>query len=75
MAKKDYYKGITIQYKGDDSKLSAVLSKMNGEMRQSQGAARALDAALKWDSKNVDLIRDRIKVCGDQVRKIGRAHV
>lgn len=67
MATKDYYKGVTVQYKGDDSKLSAVLTKMNSEMRQSQGAARALDAALKWDGKNVNLIIDRIKVCHKQI--------
>ncbi len=68
MATKDYYKGITIQYKGDATELSKVLSQINSEMRQSQGAARALDAALKWDGKNVDLVNDRIKVTEKQIR-------
>ncbi len=68
MATKDYYKGITIQYKGDATGLSAALSQINSEMRQSQGAARALDAALKWDGKNVDLVNDRIKVTEKQIK-------
>ena len=67
MATKDYYKGITIQYKGDATNLSKVLSQINSEMRQSQGAARALDAALKWDGGNVNLINDRIKVTEKQI--------
>ena len=58
MATKDYYKGVTIQYKGDATNLSKVLSQINSEMRQSQGAARALDAALKWDGKNVIMAED-----------------
>ena len=68
MATEDYYKGVTIQYKGDATSLSKVLSQINSEMRQSQGAARALDAALKWDGKNVNLVNDRIKVTEKQIR-------
>ena len=68
MATKDYYKGITVKYEGDTTGLSKALSQINSEMRQSQGAARALDAALKWDGKNVNLINDRIKVTEKQIK-------
>lgn len=67
MATRDYYQGVVIQYKGDDSNLSAVLGKMNTEMRQSQGAARALDAALKLDPKSLALVEDRAKVLEKQI--------
>lgn len=59
MATKDYYKGVTIQYKGDATQLSKVLGQLNAELRQSQAASRALDAALKLDPKSLGLIKDR----------------
>lgn len=68
MATKDYYKGVTIQYKGDDTQLSKVLADMNSQMRQSQGAARQLDAALRMDPKSLNLIKDRAEVVAKQIK-------
>ena len=68
MATKDYYKGVTIQYKGDNTQLSKVLADMNSQMRQSQGAARQLDAALRMDPKSMNLIKDRAEVVAKQIK-------
>lgn len=65
---RDYYKGVTIQYKGDATQLSKVLAQMNGEMRQSQGAARALDAALRLDPKSLVLVKDRTAEVEKQIK-------
>ena len=67
MATKDYYKGITIQYKGDSTELSAVLASMNKDMRQSQGAARALNTALKLDPTSTALVKDKMEVVAKQI--------
>lgn len=68
MATKDYYKGVTIQYKGDSTQLSKVLADMNSQMRQSQGAARQLDAALRMDPASLNLIHDRAEVVAKQIK-------
>ena len=68
MATKDYYKGVTVQYKGDSTQLSKVLADMNSQMRQTQGAARQLDAALRMDPKSLNLIGDRAEVVAKQIK-------
>ena len=64
---RDYYKGVTIQYNGDATQLSKVLAQINSETRQSQSAARALDAALKLDPSGLALVRDRAAETAKQV--------
>lgn len=68
MATRDYYKGVTIQYNGDATNLSKVLGQINGEMRQSQSAARALDTALRFDPSGLALVKDRAEVAAKQVK-------
>ena len=65
MATKDYYKGITIQYKGDDTQLSKVLANMNSQMRQSQGAARQL-AALRAGKGFEGVLREVCQLSEDE---------
>lgn len=64
---KDYYKGLTIQFEGDTTKVSSALGTLNKDLRQSQSAARALDTALKLDPQGLGLIKDRAEVTSRQI--------
>lgn len=45
----DNYRGLTIRFGGDTSRLSKALKAANGSIRETQGLIRQLDAALKLD--------------------------
>jgi len=64
---KDYYRGLTVQFEGDTTKVSSALGALNKDIRQSQSAARALDTALKLDPQGLGLIKDRAEVTSRQI--------
>lgn len=52
-------KGITIQFAGDTTKLDKALRQVNNETRNIDKELRQVDKALKFNPKNIDLLRQR----------------
>lgn len=63
----DVYRGLTIEIDGKTDKLTAALSKVNGEVKTANGNIRALDRALKIDPGNMSLLGDKVKEAGAKV--------
>ena len=61
------YKGLTIEIDGNTDRLSAALSKVNGEVKTANNSIRGLDRALKIDPGNLTIIGDKIKANTDKV--------
>jgi TP901 family phage tail tape measure protein len=53
------YKGITFEFNGNATKLSAALSGVNKDIRTSQGNLRELNKCLKLDPGNNTLLKQR----------------
>ena len=52
-------KGITIEFRGDTTKLDSALRKINGETRKLDKELRAVDKALKFNPTSVELWRQK----------------
>lgn len=49
-------KGITIQFRGDDTQFEAAVKKVQGELKQTGSEVSLLNKKLKFDPKNVELL-------------------
>lgn len=61
-------KGITIEIGGDTTKLVSALSKVDNAISASKTNIRDLDRALKLDPTNVNLIKDRQRELGNEIK-------
>ena len=52
-------KGITIEFNGDTTKLDKALRQVNNETRSIDKELRQVDKALKFNPKNIDLLRQK----------------
>jgi len=52
-------KGITISFNGDTTKLDKALRQVNNETRSIDKELRQVDKALKFNPKNIDLLRQK----------------
>jgi len=52
-------KGITIEFNGDTTKLDKALRQVNNETRNIDKELRQVDKALKFNPKNIDLLRQK----------------
>lgn len=61
-------KGITIEFRGDTTKLSQALRDVNSETRKTSAELKKIDQALKFNPGNVDLLRQKYDVLGNQIK-------
>lgn len=59
--------GITIELNGDTTKLEKSLKGVNGEVKSTQNALNDVKKLLKLDPTNIDLLRQRQKLLGNQI--------
>ena len=50
-------KGITIEFRGDTTQLDKALKQVNSETKKIDRELNAVNKALKFNPKNVDLLR------------------
>lgn len=62
-------KGITIEFKGDTTKLGKALSDVNKEIRTTDSALREVDKALKLDPTNVELLAQKEELLNKQIQQ------
>lgn len=55
-------KGITIEFRGDTTKLSSALNQVRNEAKSFDKELKYIDNSLKFNPKNVDLLRQKIAV-------------
>jgi len=55
-------KGITVEIGGDTTKLTQALSKVNGEIRNTQAQLKDVNKLLKLDPGNTELIAQKHKL-------------
>ena len=55
-------KGITIEFRGDTTKLDKALKDINKEARSTASELKQIDRALKYNPGNVDLLRQKYTV-------------
>lgn len=60
-------KGITIEFKGDTTKLGKALSDVNSKIRATDNALREVDRALKLDPNNVELLAQKEALLNNQI--------
>ena len=61
-------KGISIVIDGDTRKLDKALKDVNSATRTTETQLRNVEKALKMDPGNVDLIKDKHRLLGDQIK-------
>lgn len=61
-------RGITIELGGDTSGLSQSLKDVNGEINNTQKQLKDVEKLLKLDPKNTELLRQKQKLLGDQIK-------
>lgn len=61
-------KGITIEFRGDTTKLDKAMRDINKEARNVQTELKEIDRALKFNPKNVDLLRQKYDVLQDAIK-------
>ena len=62
-------KGITIEFRGDTTKLDKALRQVNQETRDIDKELRQVENALKFNPTNVDLWRQKQQLLTDKVRE------
>ena len=62
-------KGITVEIGGDTTKLTQALSKVNGEIRNTQAQLKDVNKLLKLDPGNTELITQKHKLLGQAVEE------
>lgn len=55
-------KGITIEFRGDTTKLSSAINQVRNEAKSFDKELKYIDNSLKFNPKNVDLLRQKIAV-------------
>lgn len=60
-------KGITIQFDGDTVGLDRALKKIKGETKSVDGQLRAVNNALKFNPRNVELLKQKFTLLGQKV--------
>lgn len=60
-------KGITIEFRGDTTKLGKALNDVNKEIRTTDSALREVDKALKLDPSNVELLAQKEELLNKQI--------
>ena len=61
------YRGLTIEIDGKTDKLTAALSRVNGEVKTANNSLAGLNRALKIDPGNITLMGDKVKAAGSKV--------
>src|SRR5574343_290227 len=61
------YRGLTIEIDGKTDKLTAALSRVNGEVKTANNALAGLNRALKIDPGNMSLLGDKVQAAGTKV--------
>ena len=61
------YRGLTIEIDGKTDKLTAALSRVNGEVKTANNSLAGLNRALKIDPGNITLMGDKVKAAGAKV--------
>lgn len=62
-------KGITIEFRGDTTKLGKALNDVNKEIRTTDSALREVDKALKLDPSNVELLTQKEQLLNKQIEQ------
>ena len=62
-------KGITIEFRGDTTKLGKALTDVNKEIRTTDSALREVDKALKLDPSNVELLAQKEQLLNKQIEQ------
>lgn len=62
-------KGITIEFRGDTTKLGKALNDVNKEIRTTDSALREVDKALKLDPTNVELLAQKEALLNKQIEQ------
>ena len=62
-------KGITIQFRGETTRLDNALKKVNKETRSVDNELRKVNRALKFNPGNVDLLRQKHQLLGQKIKE------
>lgn len=62
-------KGITIEFRGDTTRLDKALRQVNNETRSIDAELRKVNNALKFNPGNVDLLRQKQQLLGDKIKQ------
>lgn len=62
-------KGITIQFRGDTTELSKAINKMRTEAKGVDKELGYINNSLKFNPKNVDLLKQRLAILKDTTKK------
>lgn len=60
-------KGITIEFRGDTTKLDKALRGINNETKKTQDELKKVDRALKFNPNNVDLLKQKYTLLTKQI--------
>ena len=61
-------RGITIELGGDASGLERALKGVNKEVKNTQAQLKDVERLLKLDPKNTELLKQKQKLLGDQIK-------
>lgn len=62
-------KGITIEFRGETTKLDAALRKINSEANKTQRELTSINKALKFNPTSVDLWRQKQQVLNEKIKQ------
>ena len=62
-------KGIVVEIGGDTKGLSKAIGELNGEIRGTQSELNKVNRLLKLDPTNIDLLKQKEQLLGDQIKK------
>lgn len=64
----DKVKGITIEFRGDTTELSKAINKVRNEAKEFDKELSYIDKSLKFNPKNIDLLKQKIAVLSDATK-------
>lgn len=64
----DKIKGITIEFRGDTTELSKAINKVRNEARSFDKELGYIDKSLKFNPKNIDLLKQKMAVLKDATK-------
>lgn len=67
MARNDYIKGISIELGADTTSLGKALKEVESQSRQLQGQLKDVNAQLKFDPKNTELLTQKQRLLADSI--------
>lgn len=67
----DAYKGLTIQFGGDTTKLTKALAAAKSAAAETQSQLRLLNQALKFDSGSVEAAAQKIQLMNERAQTLG----